>query len=190
MSNNPDNSSQRISASTDRLQDAIRAIAVEFARRLGRTACEHDLKAFEATVLGLIGTQMLIGTQIGMNLDPMQHVEVYRQIPEASDAAAIRQPTCPWTITSAAIGQYIALRGEQDSPLRRAKARAELEEIAIEYNAKKTALELDSGALQYRGGRPDRFRFVVVVEADKSRSLVSVLASHEGARPLSSAKKV
>ena len=92
---------------------------------------------------------------------------------------------CPWYITATAVRDYLSITRQptvDDGPIFDA-AEAELIEQAIAIvKAGKVPQQFDSGALQFRGGRPLRLRYIVTPAPRKEGDLpqlVRVKPSHE-----------
>lgn len=94
--------------------------------------------------------------------------------------------TGPWYITVAAVREYLAIKGldPNDEGDDYSTAERELvEQARAIVAAGKPGRDLDSGAIQYRGGRPMRLRLTVMPAPRREGSkpqLVRVQPDHEG----------
>lgn len=72
---------------------------------------------------------------------------------------------CPWYISAAAVRDYLRITGQavvDDGPIWDAAEQELIDHAIAIVRDRKEGRQLDSGALQYRGGRPLRLRYLVV----------------------------
>lgn len=92
----------------------------------------------------------------------------------------------PWYITAAAVREYMAIVGLPDTDAGFAEGEERLVEAAIEtVGSGRGPARMQSGALRYRGPRPERLTLVVVEGArpeGELPQLVRVMRAHRSAR--------